>query len=133
VLYLTQGTSRTDSEWIAFGWMVLMVFGFRMMVLFFMFHPVDRLTAKFQKWWSGGLEEHILAGMISLRRIEGQLVTLIAENTSKNSSIHVESTSSVNVAVDTSHTHEYDELFDESSLEGIVVIPFLALFYIYSI
>ncbi len=61
------------SEWIAFGWMVLIFFGFRVMVLFFMFHPVDRLTAKFNKRWSGGLEEHILAGMLSLRRIEGSL------------------------------------------------------------
>lgn len=118
-----------DSEWIAFGWMVLIFFGFRMMVLFFMFHPVDRLTAKFQKWWSGGLEEHILAGMVSLRRIEGQLVTFIA----KNSSVRVESTRNIIVAVDTSHTHQYDELFDESSLEGVVHFFYLCLFWLYFI
>jgi hypothetical protein len=54
--------------------MVLIFFGFRVAVLFLMFHPVDRLTAKFNKWWSGGLEEHILAGMLSLRRIEGSFI-----------------------------------------------------------
>jgi hypothetical protein len=71
VLYLTQGTSKTDSHWIAFGWLVLIFISFRMGVLFLMFHPVDSLTAKFNKWWSGGLEQHILAGMISIRRLEG--------------------------------------------------------------
>jgi hypothetical protein len=71
VLFMTQGTSKDDSPWIAFGWLVLIFFGFRIMVLYLMLHPVDRLTAKFNKWWSGGLEEHILAGMISIRRLEG--------------------------------------------------------------
>jgi hypothetical protein len=86
VLYLTQGTSKTDSEWIAFGWLVLMLFSFRMAILYLMYHPVDRVTAKFYKCWSGGAEEQSLAGMISIRRLEGELVTFISKNTTRNES-----------------------------------------------
>lgn len=78
VLYLTQGTSRIDSEWIAFGYLILIFVSFRLSVLLLMFHPVDRLTARFKRWWSGGLEERLLEAMISLRRIEGYFFYFIS-------------------------------------------------------
>ena len=71
VLYVTQGTSRDSSEWIAFGYLFLIYVSFRLGSLLLMYYPMDVLLAKLRQCWSTGADEKILTSMISVPRDEG--------------------------------------------------------------
>ena len=71
VMYLAQGTSRDSSEWIAFGYLVLICVSYRLGALLLMYYPMDVVLDKLKQRWSTGVDEQILTGMISLRRVEG--------------------------------------------------------------
>ena len=75
VMYRLQGTSRTDSPWISFGYLVLIFVTMRLGVLLLMYYPIDRISALFKQFWSNGMDERILNGMINLRRLEGWYLT----------------------------------------------------------
>ena len=72
VMYVTQGTSRDSSEWIAFGYLVLIFVSFRLGALILMYYPMDVLLAKLRQCWSTGADEKIPISMISVPRDEGE-------------------------------------------------------------
>ena len=71
VMNRLQGSSNTDSPWIAFGYLVLIFVTLRFGILLLMYYPVDRISALFKQFWSNGVDEQILKGIINLRRLEG--------------------------------------------------------------
>ena len=46
VMYVLQGTSRTDSPWLAFGYLVLIFFVSRIGILILMYFPAERIVGK---------------------------------------------------------------------------------------
>lgn len=71
VLHSLQGSSRTDSPWIAAGYLVLIFVTFRLGILFLMCFPADRLFAIFKQFWSNRNDKQILKELTDPRRIEG--------------------------------------------------------------
>ena len=65
VMNRLQGSSNTDSPWIAFGYLVLIFDTLRLGILLLMYYPVDRISALFK------IDEQILKGMICVRHLEG--------------------------------------------------------------
>jgi len=78
VLYVLQGTSPSDSHWTSFGYLVLIFIVFRLLILFLMYFPVERITFMITEWWTAGTTKEILAARIDIRRIEGQLTSFMA-------------------------------------------------------
>ena len=76
ILYRLQGSSRTDSPWIAFGYLVLIFVSLRLGILILMYYPVERITAFIKKLYSNGNDEVILKALINLRRTEGWYVCI---------------------------------------------------------
>lgn len=78
VLFRNQGISSDYSKWASFGYLVLIFGTFRLLSLFLMYYPVEKLTYWVQDWYGGLSAKGILDSQLGLRRLEGQLNSYIA-------------------------------------------------------
>lgn len=52
VMKMIQGTSPADNAWTATGYLVLIFFAFRAIVLLLMYYPIEKIVANFKKLWT---------------------------------------------------------------------------------
>ena len=71
VMYATQGTSTTDSPWIAFGYLVLIFAVARLGVLILMYYPADQVIAVMRRVLSTGVQEQLNEVQLKNRNFEG--------------------------------------------------------------
>lgn len=74
VLYVLSGTSKVDSRWIAFGYLVLIFAVSRLGVLILMYYPAEKLAAMIRKFFSSGVQEQLNYVQIKNRLLEGRRV-----------------------------------------------------------
>lgn len=75
VQYVLSGSSKTDSPWIAFGYLVLIFAVSRLAMLVLMYYPAEMLAAKIRKFFSSGVQEQMNDVQIKNRALEGRRVT----------------------------------------------------------
>ena len=71
VMNATQGTSMTDSPWIAFGYLVLIFAAARLGVLILMYYPSDKIIAFLRRFFSTGVQEQLNEVQLKNRNFEG--------------------------------------------------------------
>mmetsp|Transcript_9118 Transcript_9118/g.9175 ORF Transcript_9118/g.9175 Transcript_9118/m.9175 type:complete len:1301 (+) Transcript_9118:45-3947(+) len=112
VLYVLQGTSYSEDKWTPFGWLVLIFVCFRGGVLLFDYYPVDRMIFALKQWWSAGITKRLLEALVSVRRIESQLVSFISEThkeaTMMRASLRRQASTNQH---DVNKSSRYDEMF----------------------
>eukprot|EP01036_Dinobryon_divergens_P033941 gene33941-43849_t len=116
VLYVLQGTAPSDDKWTSFGWLVLIFVCFRLSVLVMMYYPVDRIKYSMVAWMTSGMSDRVLKSLVAIRRIEGQLVSFIADFQHQNASskVRMRSEASMKIRAD---QYRYDELFQHDSTD----------------
>ena len=67
----TQGTSMTDSPWIAFGYLVLIFAVARLGVLILMYYPSDKIVTFLRRFFSTGVQEQLNEVQLKNRNFEG--------------------------------------------------------------
>ena len=72
VMNATQGTSMTDSPWIAFGYLVLIFAVARLGVLILMYYPADQIIAFLRRFFSSGVQEQLNEVQLKNRIFEGK-------------------------------------------------------------
>jgi ABC-type multidrug transport system ATPase subunit len=78
VLYVMQGTSREESKWVPFGYLVLIFGVFRLLELVLLCCPIERIQYLLQDHFAGISSKGILDTQLGLRRVSGQLNAYIA-------------------------------------------------------
>ena len=76
MLHGIQGTSETNSPWIAFGYLFLIFVVARLGVLFLMYYPSDRISAAVRAFFSTGVQDQIIQVQQRNRCIEGTQTVL---------------------------------------------------------
>ena len=71
VLYVTQGSSRTDTPWDPYMYLVIILVAYRVALLLMMIYPPDKVISAFKRVCASETNDAVLKGMASLRRIEG--------------------------------------------------------------
>jgi hypothetical protein len=71
MLHGIQGTSETDSPWVAFGYLFLIFVVARLGVLLLMYYPADRISAAVKAFFSTGVQDQIIQVQQRNRCIEG--------------------------------------------------------------
>jgi hypothetical protein len=72
VQYVLSGSSKTDSPWIAFGYLVLIFVVSRLGMLILMYFPAEMLADRIRKFFSSGVQEQINDVQIKNRALEGR-------------------------------------------------------------
>ena len=75
VQYVLSGSSKTESPWVAFGYLVLIFAVSRLGMLILMYYPAEKLAARIRKFFSSGVQEQINDVQIKNRMLEGILVS----------------------------------------------------------
>ena len=71
VLYITQGSSRTDTLWVPYMYPVVILVAYRIALLLLMIFPPDKVIATVKGIFASETNDVLVKGMASLRRIEG--------------------------------------------------------------
>ena len=71
VLYITQGSSRTDTLWVPYMYLVVILVAYRIALLLLMIFPPDKVIATVKGIFASETNDVLVKGMASLRRIEG--------------------------------------------------------------
>ena len=72
VQYVLSGSSKTDSPWIPFGYLVLIFAVSRLAMLILMCYPAEKLAARIRKFFSSGVQEQLNSIQIKNRMLEGR-------------------------------------------------------------
>lgn len=78
VLNVLQGTAYNESKWIPFAFLVLIFGCFRLLSLFLLYVPVEKILYRLQDMYAGLSAKGILDNYLGLRRVERQLNAYIA-------------------------------------------------------
>jgi hypothetical protein len=85
VQYVLSGSDKTESPWVAFGYLVLIFAVSRLGMLILMYYPAEKLAARIRKFFSSGVQEQINDVQIKNRMLEGILVSTPSLNITMSS------------------------------------------------
>lgn len=75
MLYVTQGTSKNDSPWIAFGYLCLIFVVARLGVLILMYFPADHIASIIRSYVFGEVQDQLNDIQIRSLILQGHLIT----------------------------------------------------------